>query len=310
MLLRRLEDAGLIRPPTFLSANTHYLTIMGSHAYGVADTRVRETPADLDVYGFCIPPKEWVFPHLRGEVAGFGTPGPRFEQFQKHGIHEPEPSGGGGPGRVWDLTIFGIVKYFELCRENNPNVLESLFTPRECVLHETSAARLARDRRGLFLSKLAWKKFRGYAWSQMHKMESKEPIGGRRAIVERFGYDVKFAYHVVRLLDEAEQILTRGDIDLQNAREALKAIRRGDWRVEDVRAWAMEKEKSLEAAYAGCKLPEVPPERELRELLLNCLEEHYGRLPSEAVARPDRASLALREIDEALRSAKRDLGWE
>lgn len=42
MLLQKLEKRGLIQPPAWLPANTMYLTIMGSHAYGVADTSVKD----------------------------------------------------------------------------------------------------------------------------------------------------------------------------------------------------------------------------------------------------------------------------
>ena len=60
-----LEQKRLIGPPKWLGGNVHYLTIMGSVAYGVsADT------SDVDVYGFCIPPKEVIFPHLAGEILG------------------------------------------------------------------------------------------------------------------------------------------------------------------------------------------------------------------------------------------------
>ena len=52
---------------------------MGSMAYGVSSDS-----SDMDVYGFCVPEKETVFPHLRGEIPGFGTPQPRFEQWQEH----------------------------------------------------------------------------------------------------------------------------------------------------------------------------------------------------------------------------------
>lgn len=297
MLLDKLEKKGLITPPPFVVSNACYLTIMGSHAYGVADTSVKSKIPDYDVYGFCIPPKDVIFPHMRGEIQGFGTPGQRFEQYQKHHIMDNDAHG--GHGQEWDLQIFNIVKYFELCRENNPNMIDSLFTPENCVMHCTQVGRLVRDNRKKFLSKEAWKKFRGYAWSQMHKMESKNPEGGRKEIVEKFGYDVKFAYHVIRLLDEAEQVLLTGDIDLQRAREAMKAIRRGEWKVDDVRGWAMEKEKALEAAYVNCKLPEHAPEGELRKLLLQCLEEHYGSL-SEAIPQPDWAVEGLREVDAML----------
>jgi uncharacterized protein len=297
MLIDRLMSKQLIHPPSFLPSNTHYLTIMGSQAYGVADTSVKEKLPDTDVYGFCIPPKDYIFPHLRGEIPGFGTPGPTFDQWQQHHIIEADQHA--GRGQEWDLTIFGIVKYFELCRENNPNIIDSLFTPITCVIHATHVGQLVRDNRRLFLSKLAWKKFRGYAWSQLHKMDFKNPEGGRREIVDKFGYDVKFAYHVVRLLDEAEQILFTGDLDLQRAREAMKSIRRGEWKIEDIRAWAMEKEKALEAAYVSCSLPEFPAEEPIKKLLLHCLEQHYGSIDA-MIQQPEWARQGLQEIDQIL----------
>ena len=80
-----------------------------------------------------------------------------------------------------------------------------------------------------FLHKGAWHKFKGYAYSQLNKIQTKSPTGKRAELVEAHGYDVKFAYHVVRLLLEVEQILVAGDIDLECDREQLKAIRRGEW---------------------------------------------------------------------------------
>ena len=68
--LQRLTDRGLIKPPRWLPGNVQYETIMGSVAYGVSSDT-----SDVDVYGWAIPPKEDIFPHLRGEVLGFGTPG-------------------------------------------------------------------------------------------------------------------------------------------------------------------------------------------------------------------------------------------
>ena len=69
--LQRLTDRGLIRPPRWLPGSVQYETIMGSVAYGVSSDT-----SDMDVYGWAIPPKDDVFPHLRGEIPGFGTPRP------------------------------------------------------------------------------------------------------------------------------------------------------------------------------------------------------------------------------------------
>lgn len=88
-ITQKLHKKGLIHPPPWLPLNTMYETIMGSTAYGCADTSVKKNRiADTDVYGFCIPPKDVVFPHLAGRIAGFGTHPPSFEQYQKHGIRD------------------------------------------------------------------------------------------------------------------------------------------------------------------------------------------------------------------------------
>jgi predicted nucleotidyltransferase len=290
--LQRLSERGLVKPPRWLPANVQYETIMGSVAYGVSSDS-----SDLDVYGWAIPPKEDVFPHLRGEIPGFGRQVRRFEQFQEHHVRDPDALA--GHGRTYDLTVFGIVKFFALAMENNPNVIDSLFTPATCVLHSTRVGNLVREERRLFLHRGAWPKFKGYAYSQLHKLANKQPQGKRAELVAAHGYDTKFAYHVVRLLGEVEQILVEGDIDLQRDNERLKAIRRGEWTEARLRQWAADKEADLERAYAASPLPAAPDEDRLKALLLNCLEEHYGSLQG-CVVQPDRAVAALRAVQAEL----------
>lgn len=172
-ITQKLMDKGLAAgAPAFLRTNTHYETIMGSHAYAVADTSIKDKVPDYDIYGWAIPPKGMIFPHLEGHIAGFGPAPASFEQWQKHHIFEEDAHA--GQGKEWDLQIYNIVKYFNLCMENNPNMIDSLFTAENCVLHCTQIGRMVRDNRRLFLSKKAWKQFRGYAWAQLKKMNDKE----------------------------------------------------------------------------------------------------------------------------------------
>lgn len=109
------------------------------------------------------------------------------------------------------------------------------------------------------------------------------------------GFDRKYCYHVVRLISEVEQILTEHDLDLQRNREHMKAIRRGEVTMEEVQKWFSDKEKSLEVIYNNSTLRYSPDEPAIRQLLLDCLEEHYGSL-ADAVVSPDRAVQALRDI--------------
>lgn len=294
--VKRLKEAGLISPPSFIPYNTHYETIMGSVAYGVSSDT-----SDMDVYGFCIPPKEMIFPHLTGEIFGFGSQVKRFEQFQQH--HIVDKSALAGSGRTYDISVYSIVKYFQLCMENNPNMIDSLFTPANCVLHITKVGNMVRENRRIFLHKGSWHKFKGYAYSQLHKMTTKEPIGHRVEIIETYGYDVKFAYHVVRLLNEVEQILVEGDIDLQRNREQLKSIRRGEWKESEIREYFSNKERDLEKLYLESKLPHSPDEPKIKKLLVECLEEHYGNL-EDCIVNPDQAVTALREIQSILDKVK------
>jgi uncharacterized protein len=287
---RALAELKLAAPPRWLPDNVHYETMMGSVAYGVASDA-----SDVDLYGFCIPPKELVFPHLAGEIPGFGRQVKRFEQYQQHHIHDPSERG--GQGRTYDLTIFSIVKFFQLAMENNPNMVDALFTPHTAVLTCTRIGQMVRERRRLFLHRGCWHKFKGYAYQQLHKMEIKQPQAGskRAAVVAEHGYDLKFAYHVVRLLGEVEQILEEGDLDLQRNREQLKSIRRGEWTEAQIREHFAGKERQLEELYHRSPLRAAPDEPALRQLLLDCLEEHYGSL-KDAVTSPDAALQALREI--------------
>lgn len=285
--IKRLQERQIaITPPSFLPDNTHYEVIMGSVAYGVSNDT-----SDMDIYGFCIPPKDEIFPHLRGEILGFGRHKQRFEQWQQHQIEDKEAR------KIYDFQIFSIVKYFQLVMENNPNMIDSLFVPINCILSITPVAQMVRDKRKIFLHKKSWHTFRGYSYAQLHKIETKtfEQNEKKQKEVEDFGYSVKFAYHVVRLLNEIEQILTTEDLILDQNKEQLKSIRRGEWSIDQIKEYFVTKEKQLEQLYIDSKLPYGPNEEEIRNLLLNCLEAHYGSLDS-CIKRLDKYENAICEI--------------
>jgi len=111
-------------------------------------------------------------------------------------------------------------------------------------------------------------------------MKSKTPIEGsnRAESIEKYGFDVKFAYHCVRLLDEVEQLLLTGEMDLQRNSSLLKAIRAGQWSQEQIIDYFNEKEFELEKLYLKSDLPYGPDVATIKELLLECLEIQYDDL--------------------------------
>ena len=293
MLLQKLEQNKLLHPPSWLSDNCQYLTIMGSLAYATnVDT------SDFDVYGFTIPRKEDVFPHqLQGRIDGFGKQIQRFDQYIEHGVYDKDAQG--GAGRTYDFTIYNIVRYFHLLLTCNPNAIDSIFTPADCVLHCTSIGSLVRDNRKLFLNKAIIPQLKGYAFAQLHKAGSQTKEGKRKEDVEKWGWDRKHLMHVVRLTLEAQDILQNGDLDLRTHCEHLKTIRRGEISLEEVRKWFTEKEIYLDKLYQESKLPWGPDEPKVKQLLLNALEIHYGSL-DKVITLPDAAEQTLREVKELI----------
>lgn len=270
-LLERMEAAGVIAPPTFLVPNLSYLAVTGSQAYGTS------TPtSDYDVYGFIVPPLEMVFPHLTGGVVGFGKHkhgGNRFRHFLASHVVLDE--------KEYDVTIYNVVDYVQLVAENNPNMLDSLFVPDDCVLVCDDTAKILRDNRRAFLTKKAFHSFKGYAYTQLNKMSKPKLESKRRTVVEEYGYDIKFASHVVRLLLEAEQVLRDKDLDLRKDSAVLREIRAGKWTEEQIRSLFTEKEAVLQRLYEVSDLPwgfEGDQELKIRDLLHDVLATKYGTL--------------------------------
>ena len=342
-LIQRLHERDIITPPRYVLSGIQYETIVGSIAYGVADT-TKKGVSDIDIYGFCIPFKDMVFPNIAGNIIGFGRQIKRFDQYQQHHIIDKSSK------KEYDLTVYSIVKYFQLCMENNPNMIDSLFTPQRCVLYCSKIGNYVRENRKFFLHKGSWYKFKNYAFSQIHKMKNKKVMGlveiikdnhlnpedivkwsleetlvenlcdysemsiedvrkfcdivkefqgnkitKRLPSICKFGYDVKFGYNVFRLLNEVEQIMVEHDLDLQRNREQLKSIRRGEWKIYQVEDYFNKKEKELEELYTKSTLQHSPDEGKIKQILINCLEMHFGDL-SKAISKPKKVDDLVKEI--------------
>lgn len=280
--------------PRWLDTNIHYATIMGSQAYNCHNEAGVKTPrgSDMDIYGFCVPPKEMIFPHLSGHIRGFGKEPPNFEQFQQHHIENK------GDRKEYDVAIFGIVKYFQLLMDNNPNMIDSIFTPESCVLHMTDMGKMVKDGRHLFLSKIVKTKMGSYAYSQLRKLSANVHASGesRKESIATYGYDLKKAYHTIRLVLQAEQILTEHDLDLGRNAEILKDIRAGNWTLEEVQEYFSQKEKILDELYHTSTLQLRPNEDAIKQLLINCLEHHYGSLSKAELIVPNKEQLLIADL--------------
>jgi predicted nucleotidyltransferase len=121
---------------------TLFLTIHGSHAYGLA------TPtSDIDVRGIAIPPAEYFL--------GFN------KTFDNLIASDP-----------YDMQIFNLVKFFALTSQGNPNTLELLFTEEEDHILVSDLGRILLDNRDKFLSRNLKERYIGYAKAQAHRIKN------------------------------------------------------------------------------------------------------------------------------------------
>ena len=134
------DEYNFLREDERLGKRVAYLTVAGSIAYG---TNV--ATSDVDIRGFAV---ESIDSLLTGKA---------FEQIEDTST---------------DTVIYGLRKYFKLCAENNPNVLELLGTKPEHVLYMNAAGRKVRDNAEIFLSKRAYKNFVGYATAQLRRLQN------------------------------------------------------------------------------------------------------------------------------------------
>lgn len=290
--ITRLYEGGVITPPQWMPNSVVLEVIMGSRAYGCnsADS------SDYDVRGVFVPPKTMCFPAVAGLVVGYDQI-PACDNWVEPHVKDPDGK------KEFDFDVHNICKFVRLAEQNNPNQVDLLFAHETLVKHCSAVGRMLLDARHLFLSKLCWKRFRGYASDQWHHVKNKKAQGKRKELVEKFGYDVKFASHAFRLLRECEQILSEGNLDLFQGNEELKAIRRGDFTLDELdRQFAVRKE-GVERLYHACTLPEMPDHEKVRALLLACLEHHYGSL-AKVAPQPDAAIKSLREVDDVLRKVR------
>lgn len=294
-IIQKLDRLGHLNGAAPWVVQPELEVIMGSFAYGVSGDA-----SDIDLYSVCIPSRETVFPHLNGRVPGFGPQPESWTSWQRHHIKTEE---GSKTEKEYDVTSYSIVEFFRLAAENNPNIIDALFVPERCVSLQSDIGKVMRENRKLFLHKGAYQKFKGYAYSQMKKIRERNPVGKRAVLVEQFGYDVKFAYHVVRLANEAEQILLKGDLDIEENKEELKAIRRGEWTLEQLDEWFAKRNAMLDELFLKSTLRAEPNYEELNRVLMVCLEIKFGSLSN--VIQSDGGGEALRKLAEIARIVNR-----
>jgi uncharacterized protein len=182
----------------------------------------------------------------------------------------------------YDSVHYELRKVVGMLLKANPNVMSLLWLGDNYIIQTSDLWWTLRANRNLFVSKKLFNSFSGYAMGQMKKMTSftKEGYMGqkRKSLVEKFGYDTKNAAHLIRLLRMGREFMKYGELFVDRTyidADELLAIKRGEWKLEDVKALALETDKSLKAESAASTLPEEPNKEAVEKLLTELLDDHF-----------------------------------
>lgn len=182
----------------------------------------------------------------------------------------------------WDVITFDVRKFIYLLLKQNPNVVGLLWLPEDKMFINTRWSKMIIDRRELFSSKMAYESFAGYARGQMHKMThyTKEGYMGekRMGLVNKYGYDVKNAAHLIRLLKMCIEFLETGvfNVDRTNIdAEELKQIKTGGMALMDVKVYADQLFHKAHDAYLKCSMRETPDYDLANKLTQDIVEDYF-----------------------------------
>ena len=205
-----------------------YRCVVGSTAYGLS-----QEGSDVDRRGFYLPPAD-----LQWSLAGV-----------------PEQLESDSEEAYWELE-----KFIRLALKANPNVLECFYSP--IVETCTPLARELIDLRHIFLSRYVHRTYNAYVLSQFKKLEQDLRNQGE--------IRWKHVMHLIRLLLSGVVVLRQGFVPLRvdEYRDRLLAIRRGDIAWQEVEEWRLSLHRELDHALQHTKLPEHPDYARANEFLV------------------------------------------
>jgi len=239
--------------------------VVGSTAHGLA----LPGTDDRDEMGVCIE-------DLR-EAIGFSS----FEQYiyrtaeAREGRHDA-PSRAGD----LDLTIYSLRKFLRLAMQGNPSVLLLLFVPESQYTVWTPLGAQLQGLAPSIVSRQAGRRFLGYMESQRQRLigERGQKKCNRPDLEAAYGYDTKYAMHVLRLGYQGVELMTTGRLTLpmsEPVRGFLMDVRRGHVALNHVLQTAGDLERELKDLLLDAPIPAESDREAVESWMLNAYFQQW-----------------------------------
>lgn len=226
-----MTDTTLARKPvqpgdfSWVDSSTFLRCEVGSGLHGISDG----TPNDTDEMGVCLEPLplaigvRWNFEQYIYRTAA-----------EREGRHDAPSQ----PGDL-DLTVYSLRKWVRLALDGNPSVLLLLFAPASHTRVKNALGSQLQELAPAFASKRAGARFLGYLQQQRQRLlgERGQKNVNRRDLVDKYGYDTKYAGHMLRLGYQGIEYMETGAMTLPMPvaeRQRVLDVRQGRAKLNDV----------------------------------------------------------------------------
>lgn len=229
-------------------------TVVGSTLHG---TSVDDGLEDLDLMAIGIEPMD--------KILGFFTEDTIVKRTKPVGVRSEA-------GDV-DYVCYGLRKYLNLALKGNPTILLALFSTGENVRLVTKEGRELQALAPYIVSKKVFDPFRGYMKQQYDRLMglSGQKNVTRPELIEKYGFDTKYAGHIVRLGLQGIELLMTGKLRLPMQdldRKLVVDVRTGKYSLEEIGEIVKGLEQGIILADRQSKLPEAPNWAKVEEWML------------------------------------------
>lgn len=180
-----------------------------------------------------------------------------------------------------DITLYSLQKWAELACKGNPSILHFLFADNtlEDKLPWDTWFNAVRKYRNVFLCSKHASAFIGFATAQLSRLAGERSMNvSRPDLVEKYGYDTKFAMHVIRLFSECEQLMRSGVITLPSPEKRLLInIRTGEYTLDWVLREAIRRTDLCREAEASSCLPKELDRNFISKVISDAYRRHWEK---------------------------------
>lgn len=252
---RRGEDVSTTR--AIAQDNLILLSTVGSNAHGLG----LPGTDDLDQMGVCLEPPS----HVIG-----------LHQFEQN-VFRSKPEGVRSEHGDIDSTIYSARKFCRLALNGNPSIITLLYAEPNVV---TEAGRSLLELRSAFSARRAGTAFLGYMTQQRQRLlgERGQMKVKRPELVDKHGFDTKYAMHMLRLGYQGVEFLETGKLTLPmppGPRDFVYATRKGEIGLNEVLTRAGELEQRVEDLLDTSPLPEQPDYDAVNDWLVRAYLESW-----------------------------------